>query len=183
MKKWLFLIAIAAVTLSACSPVQPREAPSNSVDTSTSASRGHANTSAPATPDAKSEQPKASAKSTAKTLPSSKVNADQKTPQGAVMLYLKAFASQDTATLCKTITTSTVNRLESLGQECESTYQESAVPDPAKNLSKLQFRNSGYTSDGRGVSVLVTSGNKNYSFVCVDEGGTWHVDPESYTRQ
>ena len=181
MKKWLFLVAIAAVTLSACSPAQPREAPSTSA--SVSVSSGQASTSAPATPDAKSKQPKASAKSDAKALPSSKVNADQKTPQGAVMLYLKAFASKDTATLCKTITTSTVNRLEALGQECESTYRESEVPEPAKNLSKLQFRNSGSTSDGRGVSVLVTSGEKNYSFVCVDEGGSWHVDPESYSRQ
>lgn len=181
MKKWLFLVAIAAVTLSACSSAQPREAPSTSA--SINASSGHSNASAPATPDAKAKQPKASEKSEAKALPSSKVNADQKTPQGAVMLYLKAFASKDTATLCKTITTSTVNRLEALGQECESTYRESAVPEPAKNLSKLQFRNSGSTSDERGVSVLVTSGKNNYSFVCVDEGGTWHVDPESYSRQ
>ena len=183
MKKWLFLVAIAAVTLSACSPALPRETPSTSFSSSASASRGHASTSAPATPDAKSKQPKASAKSDAKALPSSRVNADQKTPQGAVTLYLKAFASKDTATLCKTITTSTVNRLEALGQDCESTYRESAVPEPAKNLPKLQFRNRGSTSDVRGVSVLVTSGEKNYSFVCVDEGGSWHVDPESYTRQ
>lgn len=179
MKKWLFLVAIAAVTLSACSPALPRETPS----TSASVSSEHVSTNAPATPDAKSKQPKASEKSDAKALPSSKVNADQKTPQGAVMLYLKTFASKDTATLCKTITTSTVNRLEALGQECESTYRESEVPEPAKDLSKLQFRNSGSTSDGRGVSVLVTSGKSSYSFVCVDEGGSWHVDPESYTRK
>lgn len=181
MKKWLFLVTFAAVTLSACSPALPRETPSTSA--SASVSSGQASISTPATPDAKSKQPKASAKSDAKALPSSKVNADQKTPQGAVMLYLKAFASKDTATLCKTITTSTVNRLEALGQECESTYRESEVPEPAKDLSKLQFRNSGSTSDGRGVSVLVTSGKSSYSFVCVDEGGSWHVDPESYTRK
>lgn len=179
MKKWLFLVAIAAVTLSACSSAQPREASSSSA----SISSGHSNASAPATPNVKAKQPEAPEKSDAKALPSSKVNADQKTPQGAVMLYLKAFASKDTATLCKTITTSTVNRLEALGQECESTYRESAVPEPAKNLSKLQFRNSGSTSDERGMSVLVTSGKNSYSFVCVDEGGTWHVDPESYSRQ
>lgn len=179
MKKWLFLVAIAAFSLSACSPAQPREAPSNSA----SSSSEQASASVPATPDAKAKQPKITAKSAAKALPSSTVKADQKTPQGAVMLYLKAFASKDTATLCKTITTSTVNRLEALGQECESTYRESAVPAPAKNLSKLQFRNGGSTSNGRGVSVLVTSGKNNYSFVCVDEGGSWHVDPESYSEK
>lgn len=167
--------------MSACSPAQPQETPSNSA--SASVSSGQTSASAPAAPDAKARQPKASAKSAPKALPSSEVNADQKTPQGAVMLYLKAFASKDTATLCKTITTSTVNRLESLGQECESTYRESAVPEPAKNLPKLQFRNNGSTSDGRGVSVLVTAGEKNYSFICVDEGGSWHVDPESYSEK
>ena len=179
MKKWLFLVAIAAVTLSACSPAQPRQAPSNNA----SVSSGQASASAPTTTDTKAETQASPVESDTEPLPSSKVNADQKTPQGAVMLYLKAFASKDTATLCKTITTSTVNRLEALGQECESTYRESEVPEPAKDLSKLQFRNSGSTSDGRGVSVLVTSGKSSYSFICVDEGGTWHVDPESYTRK
>ncbi|WP_122819308.1 hypothetical protein [Varibaculum vaginae] len=179
MKKWLFLAAIAAITLSACSPAQPQEK-SNRDGTANS---GQTSTSASATTNTKAEPQATPTKSTAQALPSSKVNADQKTPQGAVMLFLKAFASKDTETLCKIVPTSTVNRLEALGQDCESTYAESAVPEPAKNLSKLQFRNNGTTSDGRGVSMLVTSGNRNYSFVCVDEGGSWHVDPESYTRQ
>lgn len=81
------------------------------------------------------------------------------------------------------ITSATVNRIAALGDTCANAYTNSQPPEPAANVDQLSLAENGPSSDGRGVSVLVTDPAGSYSFTCVDESGAWHVDPESYSKQ
>lgn len=179
MKKYLSIVAAAVMLLSACSPAQP-DVSSHHKNSASSSSQAEKRTREDTVPDDKKDetpQPSDSATSAA-----ADVTADQRTPEGAVLLYLQSFASGDISTLCKTIATFTINRLEAIGETCESAYGGSSMPEPAQHVKNLRFADNGETDDGRGRSVRVYDANSTYSFVCIEEEGSWHVDPESYSR-
>lgn len=179
MKKYLSLIAAAAMLLSACSAAQP-DVSSHHKNSASSSSQAEKHTREDTVHDDKKDETPQPSDSAAKA--AADVTADQSTPEGAVLLYLQSFVSGDISTLCNTIATFAINRLETIGETCESTYGGSSMPEPAQHVKNLSFSDNGESDDGRGRSVLVYDTNSTYSFVCVEEEGSWHVDPESYSR-
>ena len=179
MKKLLSILALLAIA--GCSAAQPGGLPSDRAKSNPDPAPPAISTPGTPRPSSEATLSESGEASDPPLTPSSSVTASQDSPEGAVLSYLKALAEGGAAEVCKTVAPANVNRLESLGENCESVYGQSELPFLARELSDISFGDGSESDDGRGVKVMVRVAEASYYFTCVEEAGIWYVDPESYT--